>query len=129
MVKHFTLQWCIGKALLVPEPDIDFIKNDYVFLDTVYVRHNRRENPERKSQVDDLMEYDHYDDSLFNIWYKLACYPWLRKYVKFGKNALTQLMDKYEVVRRGGSHRGDKFVKKLSDVKVWLGDELKDVGE
>jgi len=114
--------------LLVPKPDIDFIKNTVVYLDVVYMWHNRRENLKRKSQVDDLTEYENYDDTLFNMWYKLTTYPWLRKYVKFGKAALTQLLAKYEEKRQYARNHGDEYVK-LNDVKVWLEGELKGVSE
>jgi len=116
--------------LLVPKPDIDVIREGMeVDLDAVYVRHNRCGNPERKSQVDDLTEYEKYSGFLFNIWHNLTNYPWLRKYVKFGKTALKQLVAEYEKDDRITMWFGNGFEKKLNEVKVWIENELSDVGE
>jgi len=115
--------------LLVPKPDIDFIENAHVYLDALYVRHNRHENLKRKSQVDNLTEYQKKDGHLSNIWYKLMDYPWLEKYVKFGKTALEQLLVEYEGKRRSAMAIGDKYAKKLNDMKVWIERGLREVSE
>jgi len=112
--------------LLVPEPAIDSFKDSYVDLDAIYVRHNRDENPERKSQVNDLMTHIH-NPVLDIIWYKFMKYPWLRHYVKFGKVVLTELLGDYESMKVSLSEENKK---KIDEVKEWLLEEqLKNGGK
>jgi len=109
--------------LLVPEPEINFIKNRDVSLDVAYVRHNRDAIPERKSQMDDLTEYGRNSDGVYIIWEYLGCYPWLRNYVKFGKTALTQLIE-HESSEAVVLLR-EEMPENVSDAKVWIEDQLK----
>jgi len=110
--------------LLVPERYFSLLEEGKdVHLDSIYVLHNRDENPVRKSQVNDLMVYNSYKYTLKWIWYKLREYPWLRNYVKFGKTALAQLLAGYEQMV-ANNHGGEKGLKQINDVKVLLQGQL-----
>jgi len=109
---------------LVPEPDLRLLRGKYVSFEAVYVRHNR-DNPTRKSEVNDIADYKDYGLNLFAMSRQLRFYPWLRNYVKFGKTMLGQLLDESE--QQLGRARDDpEEVKTLNGLKVWIEKELEE---
>jgi len=115
--------------MLVPKKYIRLIQNEFVSLDILYVQHNRDENPEKKSQVNDLKERIKYHYSVSAIWYKLRDYPWLKNYVKFGKAALTQLLNNYRLELKDAWVFGSAYVNRINAVKFWIEEQLKDNGK
>jgi len=109
--------------LLIPESDTNFIKHTFVYLDAAYVRHNRDTDPKKKSQVNDLTEYQKDDPDLYRIWYELSHYPWLKHYVKFGKAALIQLLDKCEAQLEREKSLSGEYLKNVKDMRDWLLEE------
>jgi len=145
MWKEVTRIWCNPDdklifstcEMLIPKPDLNFIKGEHAGLDVVYVRHNRDKDPKEKSKVNDFEKYIEYDDDLSKLWDKLMNFPWLRTYVEFGRTALIQLKTKRwdeDAENVGISWNGSKKVKekrgktlpekkmkkKLNKMKVWL---------
>jgi len=108
--------------LLVPEPDFSLLKGMGVRLDAIYVRHNRDENPKRKSWMDDLTEYKN-NGGLYMILCELMYYPWLRNYVKFGEIALKQLLVEHETQLGDARARGETGTK-MKEQGAWLSKEL-----
>jgi len=112
---------------LAPKPDVDVTKERIpARLDIAYLQHNRDGPPKRMSLVNDLSGYVNEDQFLRHMRRKLMDYPWLRNYVKFGENALRQLLDAYK--KMGEMHRNNRGeTVKISDVEVWLNKQLDNV--
>jgi len=112
---------------LVPKLNHDFLNDKWISLDAVYVWHNRNGNLKRKSQVNDLKEYEKCDGGLSRIWRNLMDYPWLMDYVKFGKTALGQLLAEYETQLMQAQNLN--LVEKVNVVIIWIKKELKEGGK
>jgi len=111
---------------LVPESDIDLIKDTWVSSDVAYVWHNRDvQQTTEKSQVNDLEKYDMtLEEGIVRIGSNLMYFPWLRNYVKFEKKLLEQLQGKCNERSCFDKNNGNK--ENRENMNAWIKSELEE---
>jgi len=87
------LEEIVKKGSLYRNRDENKISGD-INMAAIYLYHHRNETPREKSQVKSLNIYGDSSDAIkSHIWPIWWTYPWLRKYVHFGREAVNEMLE------------------------------------